>query len=96
MRISTALLILALGATPSLAQGVGARCTVLDPTATPLNIRTTPNGQIVGQIDNMVNVVIRVIKRDERGRIWALVSLEDEQTPLGWVFHDYLICSLTR
>jgi hypothetical protein len=28
------------------------RCRVMDPTGTPLNVRTTPNGNIVGTLNN--------------------------------------------
>lgn len=95
MHWKTALCLVALSAAPSLAQGVGARCQVLDPTATPLNIRAEPNGRIIGQIDNLERVVIRVLTRDAKGRPWAYVSLEGSSEPLGWLFHHYLVCSRT-
>jgi hypothetical protein len=36
-------------------------CRVVDPTTTPLNVRTTPNGRIVGTLENgaMVSVLDR-------------------------------------
>jgi hypothetical protein len=67
------------------------RCTVDDPSGTPLNVRAQPNGQILGALHNGVRVVISDISTDNRGRRWALITPMDEGRR-GWVFRDYLAC----
>jgi hypothetical protein len=37
------------------------RCRVVDPTGTPLNVRTTPNGHVVGALNN--GVFVRILDR---------------------------------
>ena len=66
------------------------KCTVNDPTGTPLNMRSKPNGPILGSLHNgaRVNLWERVYIRDKS---WARV------TPVGpgksgWVFRPYLEC----
>lgn len=67
-----------------------AGCIVADPTPTPLNIRTAPNGRIIGTIENgqSVNIIDHAI--DNNQQPWVYIS--DSGTPLGWVFRKYIIC----
>ncbi len=66
-------------------------CLVSDPTGTPLNVRSGPNGSIVGNLYNGDYVVIRRIVQDDRGRPWALVGGTDGSTH-GWIFREYVSC----
>jgi aspartyl protease family protein len=69
-----------------------AKCTVADPTGTPLNVRATPAGLLQSKVlYNGSNVSIREIRRDARGKAWALVGGPDGSV-YGWVFRDYLNC----
>ena len=75
-------------ATTAAAQG---RCTVTDPTGTPLNVRTSPNGgAIVGALHN--GAAVRVLRTavDERGRPWAYVVPVQGQA--GWIFREFVSC----
>ena len=68
------------------------RCRVMDPTGTPLNLRTAPNGQIIGNLANgvLVSVVDQAV--DAKGKPWVYIkSLSDEAT-LGWVFREFIAC----
>jgi hypothetical protein len=68
------------------------RCRIMDPTGTPLNVRATPGGPVVGQLPNGMLVNRAETIRDERGRAW--VFLQDRQTgdPIGWVFREFVAC----
>jgi uncharacterized protein YraI len=68
------------------------RCRVMDPTGTPLNVRTGPNGEIVGNLPNglLVSVIDRT--RDGRGRSWVYVSDLQSGRPIGWVFREFVSC----
>jgi Bacterial SH3 domain len=66
-------------------------CVVVDPTSTPLNIRTAPNGQIVGTIPNGQPVRILNQTKDTLGKPWASIA-DANSRPLGWVFREYLVC----
>jgi uncharacterized protein YraI len=66
------------------------KCTVNDPTGTPLNVRSEPNGPILGSLYNGARV-----------DLWELVYVRDKPwarvTPVGpgksgWVFRQYLKC----
>lgn len=74
---------------PALAQ---ARCKVMDPTGTPLNIRAAPNGEIIGQATNGAMVSIIGNARDNRGRPWVYVAHRASGEPLGWVFREFIAC----
>jgi hypothetical protein len=62
-----------------------ARCVVTDPTSTPLNIRASPNGQIVGNLRNGDTVVIQAVVFRGQGRPWANIGG-------GWVFREFISC----
>jgi uncharacterized protein YraI len=66
-------------------------CVVEDPTGTPLNVRSAPNGSIIGALHNGALVQILDTMSDARGRPWAYIA------PLGagnrgWVYDRYLHC----
>ncbi len=66
------------------------RCTVNDPTGTPLNVRSRPNGPILGALHNGAQVLLwRLIYVN--GRPWARIT-PIAQGKAGWVFRDYLAC----
>jgi hypothetical protein len=65
-------------------------CVVADPTGTPLNIRTSPNGKIVGKIGNGERVRISE-QTTEDGKQWAYIS-NAASRPMGWVFRKFLRC----
>ncbi len=66
-------------------------CVVEDPSGTPLNVRSSPNGAIRGALHNGVLVTILDTTLDTRGASWAYIA------PLGggkrgWVYKSYLRC----
>jgi uncharacterized protein YraI len=67
------------------ASAAQAACIVTDPTGTPLNIRSSPNGQIVGTLRNGTSVSIRGTASDSQGRLWANIGI-------GWVFREFISC----
>jgi hypothetical protein len=74
-------------------------CIVRDPTGTPLNARSAPNGgAIVATLDNGSFVLVRDRVTDNRGTVWSFVSnispshKDLDNAPLGWVFSPYLAC----
>jgi hypothetical protein len=68
------------------------RCLVADPTGTPLNIRATPNGKIVGKVKNGATVYIIVDALDAQERVWAKIRLTPRGPAKGWVLQDFLEC----
>ncbi len=68
------------------------RCRVMDPTGTPLNIRSAPDGGVVGTLPNGVLVAIRENAVDPNGKQWANISQYSDGAPLGWVFRDFIAC----
>lgn len=69
------------------------RCQVTDPTGTPLNVRSTPNGpKIITTLSNGRRVTPYKVAYDEKNRHWILVG--DDIRPLGWVFGPYVSCFL--
>jgi len=60
-------------------------CIVTDPTGTPLNIRSAPNGEIIGTLRNGASVTIRATSYDGQGRLWAYIGA-------GWVFREFISC----
>jgi hypothetical protein len=64
-------------------------CHVDDSTGTPLNVRSTPNGPILGALNN--DTVVTVVETAlSRGQKWVRI-VPEIGTP-GWVFHNYLDC----
>ena len=73
------------------ADELGPVCTVEDPTGTPLNVRESPNGTILGTWDNGV----RVRPYEEvthNGKLWYAVERFADDNAVGWVFDPYLGC----
>ena len=66
-------------------------CTVIDPTGTPLNIRTEPNGEILGTWANGVRVR-PYEQKTHNGKVWYAVERLAEDNAEGWVFDPYLGC----
>ena len=69
-----------------------AECIVADPTPTPLNARTAPNGRIISTLDNGQQVTIIDFAEDERSRPWVYVSDPETGQPIGWVFRSHIVC----
>ena len=68
-----------------------AGCIVSDPTGTPLNVRSRPNGPILGALYNDTPVLVTGGVVTVGMKVWVNV------TPLapgkrGWVFFDFLSC----
>jgi serine protease Do len=69
------------------------RCRVMDPTDTPLNVRTAPGGRIVGTLSN--GTLVTILDRSSVGeRMWAYVGRFEDRGPIGWVYREYLDCSM--
>jgi Bacterial SH3 domain len=71
------------GTGPSRGEG----CLVADPTLTPLNVRKSPNGPILGAINNGTLVVVM-----ERRGDWVRIVPHEAAGKSGWVWLEYLIC----
>lgn len=71
--------------------GANANCVVADPTSTPLNVRTSPNGKIISTVLNGERTRILDQATDQTGSAWAYISDEASQ-PLGWVYRRYVVC----
>lgn len=69
-------------------------CKVTDPTGTPLNVRSSPNGQIINALQNGREVEILEIASDQQGRAWARVGgyYRGEYRIWGWVFREFISC----
>jgi hypothetical protein len=78
-----------LGAGPAAAQS---RCRVMDPTGTPLNIRSAPDGERDGTVRNGELVRVVMTDGDKRGRVWALVERIRDNQALGWVYREFISC----
>ena len=74
------------------ATAVRAECIVADPSQSPLNVRTFPNGLTIGTLENGKAVAIIDKATDEKGQAWVYVSDRGTAKPLGWVFTDYVAC----
>lgn len=55
----------------------------------PLNIRQSPNGKIVGKLRNGTRVVVHDYDYDRKGRPWAYVT---SNRGAGWVFREFIAC----
>ena len=88
-------LILALGCSGSV---YGQYCLVSDPTGTPLNVRSGPNGRIKQSLKNDTMVLIEKTALDKANRPWVEVTSVSENGPtarsLGWVIREHLFCGI--
>jgi SH3 domain-containing protein len=66
---------------------IGETCRVSDPEP-PLNVRTTPNGSIVGTLSNGTSVIVLDYSKNKP---WIFVGSED-RAPIGWVHGEYIDC----
>jgi len=82
------MLLLALGAS-AMAQP---RCRVMDPTGTPLNVRTGPGGTIMTALPNGVLVAVVEQVQDAKGRAWVHIKTLDDNVTLGWVYREFISC----
>lgn len=71
----------------------GLLCRVQEPKGMPLNVRTSPNGTVVGTLPNGTGVSIFDQTRDRRSQTWVYVKRASDDQPLGWVFGDSIHCS---
>lgn len=85
-----ALAVLVAVSVPALAQG--RVCRVNDPTGTPLNVRSSPGGEILGTIGNGREVELVETRTDGRGREWSLVRQPGAGAAMGWVFRVFVAC----
>jgi hypothetical protein len=65
-------------------------CMISDPTGTPLNIRESPNGRILGTIRNGERVIMRDTV-DVRGKRWAELAW-DRPGGTVYVLREYISC----
>ncbi len=66
-------------------------CVVADPTPTPLNMRTAPNGQIIGTVENGTRVSILDSATSQKGEPWVYIA-DDQGKPMGWVYRRFINC----
>jgi uncharacterized protein YgiM (DUF1202 family) len=64
-------------------------CIVTDPTDTELNIRSSPNGRVIGTLPNGAAVQV-VGSANNRGRRWAKIRARNGAT--AWVLREYVTC----
>lgn len=67
------------------------RCRIMDPTGTPLNVRSEPNGPVVATIKNGVLVSV-VSQTEDRGKAWVFINDFADNRPIGWVFREFISC----
>ena len=89
------LLVMMLSVTSVTVAHAKSRCVVADPSGTPLNVRTTPDGKIVSTLPNGQFVTIIDNSSDRSGKQWAYVSDYETSQPLGWVFRKFITCGAT-
>jgi hypothetical protein len=68
-----------------------ASCVVDDPTGTPLNVRTSPNGPIVGALHNGAPVEVVSSRMDADHRVWLFVVPRGPGKS-GFVYSQLLDC----
>ncbi len=73
------------------AAALAASCIVADPTGTPLNVRSAPQGPVLSTLRNGTAVVV-VEEQALGGKRWAKVTADGEAR--GWVFASYLDCTM--
>jgi hypothetical protein len=67
-------------------------CRVMDPTGTPLNVRATPNGPVVGMLNNGKQVIVFDPPTDRTDKSWVYVRNYEDGKPIGWVFRKFIAC----
>jgi len=66
-------------------------CVVADPTGTPLNVRSRPNGTILGALHNDTRVIV-TDSTVASGKVWSKV-VPIEAGKVGWVLRSYIDCA---
>ena len=69
------------------------RCTVADPTGTPLNLRDLPRGKVIGKLKNGTVVYKTSDMYDTEYRNWSEIKLSRRGRTKGWVVTEFLDCS---
>lgn len=71
------------------------KCVVEDPTGSPLNVRSYPNGRVTGKLRNGYAVYVEDYSEDEKGRQWARVGAyrKGKYVVLGFVLRDFIACN---
>jgi SH3 domain-containing protein len=70
----------------------GERCKVTDPTGTPLNVRESPNGKVIGTLPNGTLVSVVELKNAANGKQWVNVQHYATKQPIGWIFREFVAC----
>lgn len=85
---ASACLFVAFASSSAVAAGNG-QCLVDDPTGTPLNVRSAPNGTILTTLAN--GTAVEVVDEMNIGtKRWLFVARQGER--LGWIFGAYVVC----
>ncbi|NJL63022.1 MAG: SH3 domain-containing protein [Methylacidiphilales bacterium] len=93
--LSTSILSVCLNFNPKAdASNASTVCKITDPTGTPLNVRSHPNGKIINRLQNGKNVDITEIGYDNRGRHWVKVAgyHNGKYREWGWVIREFVSC----
>jgi hypothetical protein len=69
------------------------QCRVMDPTGTPLNVRTSPNGKVIDTLPNrmLVSIVDQIF--DQSHKAWVFLKRGTDDEPIGWVYREFISCS---
>jgi hypothetical protein len=70
----------------------GERCKVTYPSGTPLNVRESPNGKVIGTLPNGTLVTVVESKNATNGKPWVKVQHYETKKPIGWVFREFVSC----
>ena len=91
--LSAALTVLLFASNMAAAAADEAKCRVMDPTGTPLNVRASPNGGVIGNLPNdmLVSVIDRAV--DRNGKPWVHISKYSDGKLVGWVFREFISCT---
>ncbi len=73
-------------------------CVVADPKDPSLNVRDAPRGKLINRLKNGRTVFILENRHDARNKLWAKVAggYRGRWREWGWVFQDYLNCTLSE
>jgi len=76
---------------PATSHANQASCVVDDPTGTPLNVRTSPNGTIVGALHNGTSVGVVYSRMSADHKVWFFV-VPNGPGKSGFVYSQLLDC----
>lgn len=87
--LSASVCLFVIFASPSAVASGHGQCLVDDPTGTPLNVRSAPNGTILTTLAN--GTAVEVVDEMRIGtKHWLFVARQGER--LGWIFGAYVVC----